>query len=254
MVFNGEANNNDLCTLADDFAKTNDTSFPLAKKARAANIGLRIIFAVIYEVYGGWHMDDSNNTDLPEGTANLVASQSFYALPSIASLNGVSFMDSSSTWHKLTPITVEEIKERGYAEEEFMKTAGYPLYYRPVANGFKLYPASDASRSSALGIDVNRDVSTFTATSTSVEPGFDSLFHEALAVFMAMHHTEINHKSTWQNLMKKWDNDAVGVSRTFSYPPGYIQRIKAHYQTKFRQLFPQNIKAKGRPNFVNQYE
>lgn len=250
MVFQGDSDGQDIVSLADDFAGTNSTSYPIAKKVRAANTGERLIMAVIYQAYGGWHFDNKNNPDLPEGVANLVADQQFYLLPDeVGALNGVSYLDSSGTWHKLHPITLEAIRESAVDEQEFMSTPGNPLYYRPVANGFKIYPASDASRTGGLGADVDRDTVPFTTASTNQEPGFDRLFHEALAVFIALQHLELKNKVAARTYQKKFDNE-----NDANFPPGYIQRIKAHYQTKFKQLFPQNIKAKGRADFVSHYE
>lgn len=237
MQYNGETNGQDLVTLCDDFAKSDSISYPIEKKTRMANLGTRIIRSWIYEIYGGWIDTDKNETTLPEPTRSIVADQRQYTIPDEAGqLQGVEYMDESGNWHALMPITLEQIKEQS-AETEFMKTSGVPLFYRPIANGFKIYPAADFSQAASLKIQTNTGIVPFTITSTTATPGFDSQFHEAVAVYMALQYAEINSLDNVVSLRKKWSNEDDA-----NYPPGFEQRIKKHYQTKFKEMFPPKIR------------
>ena len=81
MQYNSHSTKQDICSLADIMAKTNSVSFPIEDKTLFANMGMREIWSWIFEAYGGWHYDDSNNTDLPEATTDLIANQKQYSLP-----------------------------------------------------------------------------------------------------------------------------------------------------------------------------
>ena len=199
---------------------------------------MRMIWSWIYDVYGGWIYDDSNQTDLPIATTHLVGDQRFYALPTASGhIMQVEYMDSSGVWTDLKPLPLEMINQ---AESEFEDTSGEPLYYRPLANGIKLYPASSSSRNNALRVHISRDISSFTTTDTTKTPGFDSLFHEAVPTYMAWRFSEINGLKNKDDLRRQWSNE------NRNYPLGYEQRIKKHYSQRFNQLFPARFKTRDR--------
>lgn len=229
MQYNGHTTSQDICSFADALAKSNDTSFPLARKTIFANEAQRFIWSWIFQAYGGWMYDDSNQTDLPEATATLTANQSFYTLPTGAgSIFRVAYMDANSVWTDLKPLPIETIPE---AESEFEDTATTsPIYYRPVANGFKIYPVSDTTRASALRVWLNRDIVSFTTTDTTAVPGFDQQYHEAVAVYMALQYARINQLPVKNDLERQWLL--------------YEDRIKKDYSQRFRQMFPARFKVR----------
>lgn len=234
MQYNSHATNQDLCSLADEMAKSNSTSFTIKNKTLYANMGMREIWSWIFEVYGGWHYDDSNNTDLPEATTDLIENQKQYTLPiDSAHLLGVAYKDEAGNWSQLIPITLEEIQERS-AEDEFEKTSGNPTFYRPIANGFKIYPAANFNQAASLKINVSRDISAFATTDTTKVPGFVSEFHEAVATFMALKHCKINSKPQYPGLQVDWDGDEFRTGRE----GGFKARIKKFYANRFRQMYP----------------
>lgn len=225
--FNSETNGQDLCTYTDDMLGTNSTSYPLAQKSRAANEGNRIIWSWIFESYGGWLYDDRNLVDLPEATTNLVSAQSFYTLPTdSAALMGVSFL-LGSVWTPLEPVTLEQIQDKGLSESQFLSTNATPIYYRPLANGFKIYPASNVTTSLGLKAYLSRDISIFTPSDTNKSPGFNQEFHEALTVFMALQYAKRKTLKVKDDLLLDWQS--------------YEQRIKKHYSQRFQELFPSRI-------------
>jgi hypothetical protein len=241
MVFNGDANNQDICTYADKWVKTDDTDFPLADKAMYANSRLREIFLWIWSVYGGWIQDDSNNSGEPEVSTNLVTTpRNLYAFATAQLIDAVEWLDANGDWNQLVPITLEEINSMGYAETEFMSTAGRPEYYRPTQTGIRIYPDSDAARNNALKARLRRDIAAFTAASTSTAPGFDSILHEGLSIGMALTHAKINRLEIAVDLQREWD----GNEEVTKQEGGFKKRVKDHYLNKFRQHFPK-IRNKG---------
>jgi hypothetical protein len=228
MQLQSETNGQDLFTFCDDLVGSDSTSYPIAKKVRAANEGDRIIWSAIFDAYGGWHYDDRNQTDLPEATATLTSGQTQYSLPlDSAHLLGVSFKNAGGVWAELTPITLEQIQDRAGSEAEFMKIAATPVYYRPLANGFKIYPAANFTQSASLKIWFSRDISSFAVTDTTKTPGFDQEFHELIGTYMALRYAKSNTLKVLAVLQSDWNEGLV--------------RIKKHYSNRFRQMFPPHI-------------
>lgn len=238
MQFNSETNGQDICTLADTLAKSNSKSFPIKKKVLYANMGLREIWGLIFEAYGGWHYDDSNQTDEPEATTILRADEQQVTLPlDSAHLMGVAYKDQSGSWHPLIPITIEQIQDRGYAESEFMNTSGNPQFYRPVADGFKMYPAANFTQNDSIKAWFSRDISTFSITDTNKVPGFPQEFHEGLAIYMAMQHTQTNTLPQAGGVLK--GGFRTGLVAKWG---DFSARITSFYGNRFRQLFPPRIR------------
>lgn len=248
MVFNGDANGQDIYSIARKFAgKATTISFPIKDAVMYANMGLREIWGIIFAAYAGWHYDDNNNTDLPEATGQLNANETFVALPVDSHhLLSVAYKDTGGNWNPVKPITIEQINDMGYAENEFMNTPGNPVYYRPVANGFKPYPAANFTQAASWGIWISRDVSAFTVTDTSKQPGFDSTLHEGLSIYMALQHSKINQLPQAGGRMK--NGSYTGLMLDWS---GFSDRITNFYANRFRQLFPPHIRHR---DVVREYQ
>lgn len=240
MQYNSEANHNDIVTLSEKLSKSNSSSFKILDKTLYANIALKIIWGWIFEAYNGWHYDDTNQTDIPEATGTLNANETFITLPiDSAHLLGVAYKDTAGNWNKLKPITIEQIEDMGYAENNFMSTAGNPQYYRPLANGFRTYPAPNFTQAASWGIWFSRDMVSFTITDTTAVPGFPSEFHEAVPTYMALQQAKLNAPTLVLGLQKDWDGneDVTGKEG------GFKLRIKSFYGNRFRQLFPPRMRS-----------
>lgn len=247
MVFNGDANNMDLCSLADDLlGGTDDTDFPLREKALYANWALREIFKAILQVFGGWTIQDSNVSGEDRATTNLLNDGTqFYAFASVSWLSGVSYIDENGNHNPLLPITLQEIQDRGFAEGDFEDTPGRPMYYRPVKNGIKIYPAWDTNQAAVTnGLIAHigaQDVNAFTPSSTSTSPGYDSLAgHETVAAGMAYRKAKIDTLDVAATLAEDWFTG--------------LASIKSFYKKKFMQLKPMIKRRSGgsyADNFVS---
>lgn len=239
LQFNGEGNGQDICSYADSLVKTNNTSFPLTEKARYANHAMREIWKTIFMAYGGWMFDDNNNTDLPIATTDLIKDQTFYTLPTdLSHIHGVEFLNNGGVWIPLSPMTMEKIHQRGYAESQFYSVSAVPLFYRPVANGFKIYPASNVTQSQSLRVHFSRDISGFVPGDTIKKPGFDPIFHEGVAIFMALQYAKINSLSSAGGTMK--GGHRTGLSSDWYE---FLEGVKKHYSERFRQMFPARMRV-----------
>jgi hypothetical protein len=226
MQFNSHASSQDICSYADRLVKTTVTSFPLVDKTLFANEASRIIWSWIFQAYGGWVYDDSNQTTLPSATASLVSGQSTYNLPTdSAHILSVSVKgNGSNVWEKLKPLTLEQIPG---AEPEYQTTDASPLQYRLVGKILKLYPAPDYSQEASLRLEISRDVVSFATNDTTKTPGFDVEFHEAIPTFIALQQAKINQMPIKNDLLRDWLD--------------YEVRIKKHYAQKYAELFPPRL-------------
>lgn len=223
--------------MSEKLVKANSVSFPISDKVLYANEGSRIIWSWIHEAYGGWVYDDANFLDFPEATTDMNANQVDYSLPiEESALMGVSVKTVGGVWQQLTPITLEEIQDTGFAEPEFLKTPAQPMYYRPLAKSFKIYPASNYTQSASIKIHERRDISQFSTTDTTKKPGFDVSYHEALPTYMAMKHAQINSLPQAGGVLR--GGFKTGLVATWS---DYEQRIKKDYQRRFAELYPPRI-------------
>lgn len=237
MQYNSHATNQDIVTMANKLVKTSNTAFPVEEKTLYANEACRIIWSWIHESYGGWLYDDKNNTDLPEATATLTSGQNSYTIPTEASyILGVGVKDTGGTWHKLNPITIEQIQDFS-SEKAFSETDSMPLYYRPVGNTIEIYPASNYTQSASLGLWYTRDISAFASTDTTKTPGFDTVHHEAVPTYIALQYARINQLDVKNDLEVQWAR--------------YEQRIKSDYSRRFAELFPPKMSTR---DAVAEYE
>ena len=229
MQYNSGADEQDIVSLTNDLANTDNVVYPLVQKTRAANKTLRKIWSWIFEAYGGWIYDDSNNIDFPSATTQIVSSQQDYSIPSEAlTVNDLEVKDSSGNWYDLKPITSEEI-DKLQAEKEFFKTNGLPIYYLMISGSFKLFPTPNYTQAASLRISFDRGATTFTSGDTTKTPGFVSQFHDAVAVGMALEWArEKGLNDLLQGLYADWRRYELDIKKfyTVRYYEKYPKRIK----------------------------
>lgn len=249
MVFNGDSTNQDICTRADDFADSDDTSFPLEQKARYATEAVQIILGWILSCYHGWQYQDSNDSNDPFSDVNAVANTSKVAIPTAAiGINGVARLDSvNNEYVPLTPITLEDIQARGYTLQNYKKTASFPDEYLLLGNYAYMFPPFSSSVTNGFRFYFPRSASTFASTDTTKTPGFAADFHMAVSCYMALQYALAKNKDNVTSLRKQWSNEADG-----NHPDGWEQKIKKFYKSRARELYPQRLR--GSVDIVHEYE
>lgn len=138
----------------------------------------------IWEATGAWEFDDSNRTDLPIATTDLVDDQRDYELPSTArKVDRVEVLDDSGDWSMAYPIDKSDITTT--AMEEYEETNGLPEYYDMVGRSILLYPkpaSGDVTTTNGLKLYCSRDIVAFSSSATTREPGFDNHFHRICSI------------------------------------------------------------------------
>jgi hypothetical protein len=197
-----------------------------------ANVTSSKIWSLIFNSYGGWIYDDSNQTNLPQAADNLVSGTKVYALPSEALVvNRLEVKDSNGTFVKVEPFTQEMVGDQGLSE--FMKTNGTPQYYRLIGNTIELYPTPNYASTGGLKVYFDREAVAFASTDTTKTPGFTSAYHNAVAVGAAIEWMKVKQPASavLKNLYMDWQ--------------GYEASIAEFYASRWRDLKP---KVKPRAN------
>lgn len=181
----------EILTEARRLVKQNSTSYPTTEITVSANKALERATALIREAEGRWEWDDSNNTDLPIATTDLVADQQDYSLSaSHYRIERIELKDAQGNWRLLIPIDQADVFDQSLTD--FLGTSGTPEYYDKIANSVFLYPKPSYSQSASLKVYYERGPSYFTTSDTTKSPGFNALFHQLIPLWCAYDYALIN--------------------------------------------------------------
>lgn len=175
-----------LIDLIDDNVKTNSVSYTTADKTRDINIALDRVFALIFQVGGTWQFDDSNHTDYPIITTNIVSGQRDYPFTTdeqgnlILDIYKVMVADEDGLFREITPVDQQSYAPSNYTDG--LNTQGQPNSYDKTANGIFVDPIPNYNSTGGLKVFINREGSYFTTSDTTKKAGFAGLFHEYLAL------------------------------------------------------------------------
>jgi len=171
----------DINTEINSLCSSTVTSYIAADKLRRVNTALETLIAKIINADGTWQWDDTNYTDLPVGTGDLVAAQSSYSFAvDFLDIENVKIKDANGIWNILQPIDQSQLS---YPLEDHLTDDGMPIYYDKVGDTIKLYPApaaADVTATAGIKVQFKRTASVFTAaevTTGTKTPGIASPFH-----------------------------------------------------------------------------
>lgn len=212
MQLTSHASSQDLTSEIDTLCDTNSTSYPLPDKVRRINAGLEEIVGRLVNADGMWQYDDTNYTDAPRGTGNLVEGQEAYSFASeYLTIEQVDVLDKNGYWRRLKSFDPNDLD--GLTPEEYFGSTtsttkkGMPEYYDPQGDSIRLYPAPAATNvtlTAGLRIFFKRTASLFTTSDTTKEPGIPSPYHVLLAYFAAIPYCMAYKKDRVVWLEKKW--------------------------------------------------
>jgi hypothetical protein len=237
MQFNNTTDINGIIQLCEDYTNLGNTGISgnatLLKKFTAyANETNREIWSVIFNNYGGWQYDDSNQTDLPIATTALVEDQATYPIPSGSyTIRHIEWKDTSGVWNKLQPLTTEQIADH-QALSEFEKTPGNPKYYTMLNDTVTLYPAPDFAQADSLRVHFDRGSHDFVSSDTTATSGFIPEFHGVIPVGASMRYWFAKPQGT-----DAYNKLAIEYEKMKS-------NIGKYYSQKFKEKFPPKVSVK----------
>ena len=170
--------------------------------AGSINLALDKAFHIIFGADGKWQFDDSNHTDYPIITTNLVDGQRSYAFTTDGSTPANLILDiarvfirtsTTTGYFEIFPTDVQSAPEGEISQfVDGLNTEGVPYHYDKTANGIFLDPIPNANVTSGLKIYISREGSYFTEASTTKTPGFAGLYHEYLVLEPAYRYARAN--------------------------------------------------------------
>ena len=218
MQLTSHASNQDLTSEIDKLCDSTSTSYALADKVRRINIGLEELVAEIINADGIFEYDDTNQSDLPVGTGNLIASQSSYAFASeYLQIRQVKVKDANGNWLVLKQIDYRDFVD--IAIEESFADTGMPTHFDILGDNIKLYPAPVAANvtlTAGLKVHFTRTASLFTTSDTTKEPGLPSPYHVLLAYMAAIPYCAVYKKDRVAWLEKKVVEGKASLIKFFS--------------------------------------
>jgi len=213
-----------LVTLIDDNCGTTSTSYPTAKKVVDINLALDKFMSIALPASGIWHLDDSNHTDYPILTTNLVSGQRDYSFTVdendnlILEIYRVMVADEDGVFYDITQIDQNQSNAQSLSMVDGQDTEGAITKYNKTANGIFLDAIPNYSKTGGLKVFIDREASYFTALDTfytTKKPGFAGILHEYLAIrpsyYFALRKGLKNATALGNELLKYEGDERLGI-------------------------------------------
>ena len=194
----------------------------LATFTRYINEALNRVVNLIMTADGRWQFDDTNNTDFPIATTNLVTTlgseQQDYAFDiTMLRILRVEVLDNTGAWRKLTPIDENDLYDQSLTD--FLKTPGMPVYYDKQGTSIFLYPkplATSVTSTAGLKVWFQRPPSYFTTSDTTKVPGFNSMYHRLVALIASRDYAMFKTLSVAKALADKVQQDEDSLIENYA--------------------------------------
>ena len=189
MVFSNTSTNQGMVEQARSFMRVDSTQYPIAKLVASANNWLDKVTGYAIGADRRFQWDNTNQTKLPEGTADLTINQSDYAFltdeqgNTIITLTGVSRLISGTNYE---PLALVDKGDPDYDAQNFGKVSGTPTSYDKIAdNIIRLNTLPPATVSAGLKFFFQRTSPYYTASDTTKTTGFSPLLDRGFVIACA---------------------------------------------------------------------
>lgn len=166
------------------------------------NLALDDYTHIAIESSGRWKFDDSNHTDFPEITTNLVSGQRSYTFTEdetgnlILDIYKVYVKDANGEYQEIKPVDPDSqiVANTVY---NGLETTGTVYQYDKTANAIllDLVPASNVTN--GLKVSINREASYFTYSDTTKKAGIPGLHHKYLFMKPALEYARRNNLASY---------------------------------------------------------
>jgi len=206
----------DIVTKIYDYTKTNSSSYPAANMLIDINQAYNRVVSLIMDADGRWQWDDDNRSDLPIATTTITSGQQDYsiAVSHLKILRVEIKLNGSSVFTKLDP--------KDQVDEEYAldgSSTGSPICYDKVGNSLFLYPIPNYTQSASLKVYFQRGPDDFTSgqvtTGTKV-PGFNSLYHDLIPLWVAYDYAISNGLSTANGFLNEIQRKEAQLIKDYS--------------------------------------
>lgn len=192
MLINDTTNRLGIVQVLEDLTETQSASsgsYPLRTKIRDINLAFDDYLMMSIQASGTWQVDDTNQSDYPIITTNVVSSQQDYSFTvdetgnQILDIYRVECKDANGTWQLLE--AYDENDETTSLSQQATVT-GTPTRYSKTANGIFLDKIPSYNSTNGLKVYFARTPVYFTVDGsddvTPTKPGIPNAHHRYLAL------------------------------------------------------------------------
>jgi hypothetical protein len=171
MIYNGDANGQDLISDINFWCSTNDTTYTIEDKTRNFIFGLARVSAKIMKSDTTWKHISSNATTIPIAVKSFIAGQDNVTLQS----KHVKILRVRVTGSDGIKKTLEPI-DRNQATDEILNATGEPTHYDKLGYSIMPYPVPDYAGTMEIEYQPGSAEDVPTVDSTDWEVGFNTDF------------------------------------------------------------------------------
>lgn len=225
----------DISTQITFYTGADTTQYPVANRALQINKWYDQVQTTILRAQDSFDYDDSTNTDFPILTANLVANQQDYALPaSSLQVKRLEVSYDAVNFYKASPFDINE-RGAGTATNNLGDFSQATPFYDVQYNSIFLYPIPSSAVTAGLKIWISRPHSDYTGanvTTGTAVPGFDSLFHDILALGASYDYAVSRNLTNREVLKRDLDRALAELANHYgSKDEDRVYRIGAEYES-----------------------
>lgn len=188
IVYSNSASKSGIVERIRRITSTDSASYPVADITSDVNMALDVFFSIAIQASGVWQLDDSNQTDYPIISTNLVSGQRDYAFTTDGSGNlildiyRVMVAGQNSIFYDLELVDQHKKDFRSLGMVDGQNIEGVPSKYNKLANGIFLDAIPNYNSTGGLKVFINRESTYFTTADTTKKPGVPGILHEYFVV------------------------------------------------------------------------
>jgi len=184
---------------------TLNTDYSVIDRTRNVNIAWDEVVAELYKADPNHKWDDSNNVNFPIATTELKANLDHYTmLDSSLVVYRVRMKDTNGAWVTLTP------KIRSELTDTELNATGTPSQYFKLAGAIFPLPVPNYGVAAGVELTFQRGGNHFAITDTDSSPGFNSQFHQILAIKAAKRYAVANGMTKKVSVLTDMEKEVSG--------------------------------------------
>lgn len=206
MKFNPATEYDSIVKNIDDLVDTNNTKYPLAKKARACNTALDKAYTILFNSVDTKNYDDPNWTKIPQGTYDITQGQRNITIfkdeegAEILKIHRIIAKDTSGNDYELVG---KDIRDRDAYDIAYGDHTGQISAYDWVGTSIIFDVIPKDTIAGGLKVFYARNADYFTEADTDKEPGLPVVFHDYIVYY-----------ASWQYAMSKGLQRKTDLERT----------------------------------------
>lgn len=201
-----------------------DDTDELKKFTAQVNLALDEFMLIAIKASGLWQVDDSNQSDYPILTTNLVSGQRDYPFTTDGSGNlildiyRVLVKDASGVYQEMKPVDQQTPNNNNSRTTGFVdgrNLTGVPTEYDKTANALFLNLIPNYNAAAGVKMLINREASYFSISDVTKKPGVPGLFHRYFFIKPAYEYARKNGSANLAALqaevVKYEGNESLGI-------------------------------------------